>query len=164
MICTARVALGAVVLAALCAGGCATAECPPPSMKLSLQAAERLNPDDQGRALSTVVRIYQLKSIVKLEHAEFEDVWLRASETLGGDLLKSDEFTLFPKDSVDQPLTLEKETSFVVAVALFRKPGGLSWRSIYEMPEKKCTLLGKPKEVAHRFALEDYRIEAGSNP
>ena len=59
---------------------------------------------------------------------------------------------------------LDKETAFVVAVALFRKPSGLSWRSIYELPEKKCSLFGKPLSVGRRFTLEDYRIEGASNP
>jgi type VI secretion system protein VasD len=144
--------------------GCATSSCPPPSMSLGLQASDRVNPDDQGRALATVVRVYQLKSVSKLEHAEFDDIWLRASETLGGDLLKSDEFTLFPNDKLAKPLDLDKETSFVVAVALFRKPTGMAWRSIYEMPEKKCSLLGKPPTAGRRFVLEDYRIEAVANP
>lgn len=142
-------------------GGCAK-QCPSPTMSLVLQASERVNPDDRGRALATVVRVYQLKSVVKLEEAEFEDIWLRADETLEGDLLKSDEFTLFPRGKVDRRLMLDKETSFVVAVALFRKPGGLAWRSIYEMPERKCGLFRSPPRVARRFLLEDYRIEAPS--
>ena len=142
-------------------GGCAT-QCPSTTMTLVLQASDRLNPDDRGRALATVVRVYQLKSAVKMEGAGFEDVWLHANETLQGDLLKTDEFTLFPRGKMDFHLRLDKETAFVVAVALFRRPGGASWRSIYEVPQRKCGLFRSPPPVARRFLLQDYRIEARS--
>jgi type VI secretion system protein VasD len=152
-------AVGLLVATAMMANGCATATCEsPPSLKLGLQASDRVNPDDQGRALATVVRVYQLKSIAKLERAEFEDIWLRASDTLAGDLIKVDEFTLFPTDKLVKPLELDKDAAFVAAVALFRKPTGSSWRTIAELPAKKCNVLGKPIEVQRRFFLEDYRI------
>lgn len=134
----------------------------PPSLSLSLRASDRLNPDDQGRPLSTVVRVYQLKSIAKLERAEFDDIWLHAADTLDGDLIKVDEFTLYPTDKVLKPLELDKETAFVAAVALFRKPAGFSWRSVAELPTKKCGTFGKPIKLQRQFVLEDYRIESAS--
>lgn len=137
--------------------GCATT-CPAATMNLTLAASDRLNVDDQGRSLATVVRVYQLKSAEKLAHAEFEDIWQRANETLAGDLVKVDEFTLFPNDKMDKPLTLEKDTAFVAAVALVRKPGGVSWRSIYALPSTQCNWLGHPPHLARRFVLQDYSV------
>lgn len=127
-------------------------------MSLTLTAADRLNADDRGQPLPTVVRIYQLKAPTRLEHAEFEDVWLRASDTLAGDLVKVDEFTLFPNDKLEKPLALEKDTAFVAAVALVRKPGGVSWRSIYELPSTACNWLGHAPHLARRFVLENYSV------
>jgi type VI secretion system protein VasD len=127
-------------------------------MNLTLAAAERLNQDDKGQALATVVRIYQLKSATRLEHAEFEDMWLRANDVLAGDLVKVDEFTLFPNDKLDKPLVLEKDTAFVAAVALVRKPGGVSWRSIYALPSTRCDWRGHKPRLARRFVLEDYSV------
>jgi type VI secretion system protein VasD len=40
--------------------------------RITLAPSDRLNPDDQGRALPTVVRLYQLTDLARVENAEFE--------------------------------------------------------------------------------------------
>lgn len=62
--------------------------CTTTSVTMSLQAIEPVNLAD-GSSDSRVVevRIYELKDKTKFEQAVTEDIWDKAEETLGGDLL-----------------------------------------------------------------------------
>jgi type VI secretion system VasD/TssJ family lipoprotein len=104
--------------------------------------------------------MYQLRGIQKLENAEFEEIWQNAAEYLGEDLVKFDEFTVFPADRVANPLEVGEGVSYVVAVALVRKPAGDSWRAIYELPLEKCASGRAEHQVTARFELANYRIES----
>ena len=144
-----------------CGGANKSLRCRSPrALKYVVSASDRVNLDDEGRALATVVRIYQLKSLSRLENAEFEEIWLHADETLAEDLVKVEELTLFPKDESPHTVDVGEGVNYLVAVALFRKPAGVSWRAIYELPLAPCgSGKAESKTVAH-FLIEDYRIEA----
>jgi type VI secretion system protein VasD len=158
--------LGAAALLTTLALGCGGAdravveECPPiKAARITLAPSDRLNPDDQGRALPTVVRLYQLTDLARLETAEFEDIWLRADETLEKELVKHDEITLYPGKGETKLVEVGEGVRFVVAVGLFRNPAGTSWRDVWELPASRC---GKPDKAdipRARFEVEDYRIE-----
>ena len=160
---SSRPTLAAVALAlALGCGGAekVVKECAPAkTARVTLAASDRLNPDDQGRALPTVVRLYQLTDLARLETAEFEDIWLRAAETLEKDLVKHDEITLYPGKAEVKTVEMGGDVKFVVAVGLFRKPAGTSWRDVWEVPSPQCGKDDKPIPPSVRFEIEDYRIE-----
>jgi type VI secretion system protein VasD len=145
----ALLALGMVLSACSIFGGGGDGK--PEPIKVRVDAAPRLNPDEHGRALTTVVRIYQLKNASKMESAEFEDLYRREKELLGEDLVQVDELEVPPGQQVGKTISREKGAQYVAAVALFRRPGGFSWRSIVELP--------KPSRRAElTFGLEEYRI------
>lgn len=154
-----------IVLSVLLVGGCGGGQkdvksCEPAkTTKVTIVASDRVNADDEGRSLPIVVRLYQLKDLGRLETAEFEDIWLRAEETLEADLVKFDELTLYPSQRSVKSIELGDGVGYLVAVALFRKPAGLSWRAIYEVPASPCTADGRSVALAPRFFLEDYRID-----
>src|SRR5215212_9665465 len=71
------------------------AACTLPNPLLTIIASDRLNASaGQGRPVQ--VRLYQLKSDARLQSAKFEDVWQNDVATLATDLVKVDEYTLFP--------------------------------------------------------------------
>jgi type VI secretion system protein VasD len=123
----------------------------PVPMKFQLEAAARLNPDEHGRALPTVVRIYQLKSAAKMESAGFDDLFKREKEVLGEDMVQLDEIEVAPGERVGKILPREKDVKYVAVVALFRRPAGGSWRAILELPKPN-------RHVELTFFLEDYRV------
>jgi type VI secretion system protein VasD len=131
----------------------------PRTLEYVLEATDRVNPDDQGQSLATVVRVYQLRGLTRLENAEFEEIWLHAEDTLGDELVKVEEHTLFPTDRVVQRVEIGEGVSYLVAVALFRKPAGFSWRAIHELPLEKCPSGKVERPSTARFVLEDYVIE-----
>lgn len=149
----ARRALLAALLAAFL-GGCAlfgSGGAPVP-LEVTVAAADRLNPDEQGQSLPTVVRVLQLKGTARLEGAEFDALYRRAKEVLAEDLLRVDELTVSPGQTVKLRLERDPAARAAVALCLFRRPAGLSWRAVAELP-------APGKKAALTFAVDGYRIE-----
>ena len=143
--------------AAVSVAGCGlTTRSSPPAepapLEVEIVAADRLNPDERGQSLPTVVHIYLLKSPVKLERAEFERIYRAPAETLGADLLQTEEITLSPGEKLSRRLERERSARALAVVALFRRPTGSSWRAIVELPPP--AVRGKLK-----FLIEGYRID-----
>jgi type VI secretion system protein VasD len=137
----------------------------PPPVSVLLEASERLNPDDRGNSLSTIVQVLQLKDVRRLEAAEFQDVWQRPKEVLEQDLLATDELNLEPGQSVTRQLSRDPDANFVVVLGVFRRPAGQVWRSIQRLPAvtpELCATAKKPgaRPAPMHFYLEDYRVEA----
>jgi type VI secretion system protein VasD len=147
----------------------------PQNIGLVLRGSERLNPNDDGRSLPVVVRIYQLKSGARMEEAEFEGVWRHDREVLGEDILKMDEMYLYPNQRMARTFRRDPAATHVVAVAIFRHPAGQAWRTIYELPpppgDERCaaqsadpTASPPPvRDARYVFYLEDYYIEPGTD-
>lgn len=145
----------------------------PQNIGLVLRGSERLNPNDDGRSLPVVVRIYQLKSGARMEEAEFDGVWRRDREVLADDILKMDEMYLYPNQRMARSFRRDPAATHVVAVAFFRRPSGQSWRTIYELPpppgDERCAAQSANAEAnpppvrnpRYVFYLEDYYIEPG---
>jgi type VI secretion system protein VasD len=166
--------LGRVTLvlgAAVWLGACATTPPPvapckePPPIAVLLEASERLNPDDRGNSLSTIVQVLQLKDIRRLEASEFQDVWQRSKEVLEDDLIASDELTLEPGQRLTRQLARDPKATYIVVLGVFRRPAGQVWRSILRLQEvtpELCAAAKKPgaQPPPLHFYLEDYRVEA----
>jgi type VI secretion system protein VasD len=147
--------IGSLVAAAFLLAGCSSIPfiskpSAPAPMRLNVKAADRLNPDDGGRSLPTLVRIYQLKSASKARTVELTDLLRDPKEALGEDLISTEELLLSPGQLVDKPLTREPEARAVLVAAVVRRPAGVSWRDVVELPQ------GKTKNLV--YVLEEYRL------
>jgi type VI secretion system protein VasD len=155
MACNRRVLLAISIV--LSVAGCAmSSRSSPPAepgpIEVEIVAADRLNPDEHGQSLPTVFHIYQLKSAVKLERAEVERIYRAPGETLGADLLQSEEITLSPGEKLSRRLDREQSARALAVVALFRRPTGSSWRAIVELPPPAA-------RARLKFLVEGYRID-----
>jgi type VI secretion system protein VasD len=149
-----RWALGALLLVGLSASGCflfASGDGTPAPIPITLRATDRVNPDEQGQALATVVRIYQLKGTAKVDAADFDSVYRREKETLGEDLIQVEELEIPPGKSLSKNITPDKATKAVMVMAIFRRPVGNLWRSIVPLAADQHGELS--------FTLDDYRID-----
>ncbi len=136
--------IGVRSLAVLC--GLLTAACaqpPPPEepdpcnvqvVTLRLYADDIINPNENERPRPVQVRLYQLANDLRLQNAKYDDILLRDAETLGEDLLKRDETTVFPNDLVEIKFERIPEAVFLGAAAMFRDPQGQSWKTLYQFP------------------------------
>src|SRR6185369_2578655 len=101
---------------------------------LNIYAADNINPNEKGNARPVVVRLYQLKNDVKMENATYDEILLKDKDTLADDLMKVDEFSVFPNDLVQVKFERMKEATVLAGVALFRTPKGNSWKTYYAFP------------------------------
>lgn len=130
--------VGFILTLLLVGFGCAGRPAPAPTctslsvVELVVEATPRINEDDEGRPLPTIVRVHQLSEGSSLAHASYEEA-LGAPEALfGGDLLGSTEVTVFPGERRRVPFALEDSARHVAAIGVFRQPA--SWSSLFEVP------------------------------
>jgi type VI secretion system protein VasD len=123
----------------------------PAPIDVQVSAAPRLNPDEQGEPLPTLVRLYQLKGPARIEAAEFDVLYRDEKAALGDDLLQMDEVTVDPGSSVRRQLARHRDARVLAAVAVVRRPSGQSWRSVVTLP-------GARDAAKLAFGLEDYRL------
>lgn len=163
-----------VVLSALsgCGGNNARPSCDAQeNANLRIEATDRANPDEDGRPLPTIIRIYQLGNIGTMETASFEDIWQHDEDTLGDAMLGKDELTIYPDSRITRQFERNPDANYIVGVAIVRRPTGVSWRTILELPppagDAQCAALqadpdaapAEPPNVYLAFELDDYQIE-----
>lgn len=169
--CSLAVLLGLASALAGC-GSTPRPNCEPSeSANLRIETTDRLNPNEEGIPLPTVVRIYQLANIGAMETATFEEIHENDEETLGEAMLGKDEVTVYPRSRINRQFERNPEANYIVGVGIFRRPTGVSWRTILELPppaaEAQCAALQEnpdapPEEqplVFLAFELDDYMIE-----
>lgn len=133
--------LGAGGLGVVSLAGCSgpaplppTKPCDVQVVTLNIYAADNINPNERGNTRPVVVRLYQLKNDVRMENATYDEILLKDKDTLGDDLAKVDEVTVFPNDLVQVRFERIKEATVLAGVALFRSPKGNSWKTYYAFP------------------------------
>ncbi len=131
----------AVVSMAL--GGCKEDKptCEPDSIEwgvsLVVGAGSRLNPNDDGEALPTAVRVFQLRGELAVEDLDAEAVWeAEKAEDLGESFLGFDELTVFPERGEVRSLPIEEDATHLLATGLFRQTLGNNWYTLYEIPRR----------------------------
>jgi type VI secretion system protein VasD len=153
-----------------CAGATPATEVPAAAcalpIQVALEASERINPNEQGVALPTSVRIYQLKWVARMEESDFAAVWETPKQALAEDLLNVQDFTLFPSKLQQVAVELSPETNYLAGVAIFRQPTGTQWRSIVALPPSPSLCAAYAKSGAPTpavtFRFDQYRVEARS--
>jgi type VI secretion system VasD/TssJ family lipoprotein len=104
-------------------------------VRLALGASPLINLNDEGMALPTAVRIYQLRGDMAVEDLDFDTVWTsEKAEDLGEAFLGVEELTVYPDRPEQRSLPLEDGVTHMVATGLFRQPAGNTWYTVYELP------------------------------
>lgn len=160
--------LGATLVA--CAGTPPTCKVPS-AVELELETSDRINIDQGGEALPTIIRMYQLKNLSAVQSASFDDLLDRPKETLGEAVVQEDEVTIYPGQIVVRRFEREEKADFLVGVAIVRNPVGTAWRTIQEfpIPGDPCQEQDDPEaaptvmDLRIRFFLDEYRIESVNN-
>ncbi|HEY1696495.1 MAG TPA: type VI secretion system lipoprotein TssJ [Polyangiaceae bacterium] len=101
---------------------------------MTIIASPRINLEEDGTPRPVQLRLYQLKTDSRLLGATFEDIWHKDKDTLKDDLVKVDEFPVYPDTRSEVKFERDQAALFVVGVALFRNPQGRSWYTEFELP------------------------------
>ena len=138
----------------------------PPAQKeqtrldLSIEAAAGLNPDSQGRASPILLRVYELRSDIVFQDADYFSLQNADKTTLGGDLLVVDQFILRPGETRTIRRKSNPETSSIGVFAGYRDLPNATWRAVYKMsaaPEQGWQRIVMPANKA------DLRIDLQAN-
>lgn len=108
----------------------------PRKVPLRLHAADVLNTDQSGRALSVVVRIYRLKSAAAFQALPYEAFLAAQPATdspLRSEVLGVRELVLVPGQRAESVETLSPEVTHLAVVALFRAPSPQRWRFVFDV-------------------------------
>jgi type VI secretion system protein VasD len=92
------------------------------TMNVDLVGRESLNADAQGRSLSTVVRLYQLKDSKTFDQLDYGRLRTGDLEALKADLLATKDIVLRPGASASVSEPMNDDAQFVGVVAFFREP------------------------------------------
>lgn len=124
----------------------------PAPIRVEVEAAARLNPDEQGESLPTTIRVYQLPSAGQAGTVELVDLLRDPKAALGTDVLGVADLVVQPGGRAARTLERDKGTRAVLVAALVRRPAGSSWREVVELPS--------PRRAADlAFALQEYRLD-----
>ncbi len=137
--------------------------CKPQTVGLTVIAARSINPSDDGEPRPVQLRIYELKADARLLDSSFESVWKADKATLMDDLVKVDEFAVYPDSRTEAKFERDESAHFVAAVALFRNPKGRSWWTEFELaaptPSGPCL----PANVNFAVWIDQSRVTDGSD-
>ncbi|HCB23829.1 MAG TPA: type VI secretion system lipoprotein TssJ [Citrobacter freundii] len=102
------------------------------TLHLDLSAREAANKNAQGIALSTVVRIYQLKDRKAFDSANYQSLFAQDSTVVKADLLAQRDVRVRPGESVTVDIPLENEAQYVAVAGMFISPEQSedSWRVV----------------------------------
>ena len=124
------------LLAALWLSGCAYFMSDLTKVDMRIVAGGDVNPDDSGRPSPVVVRVVELKSPAVFESADFFALYQDEAQTLGADLVATEEFEFKPGDVQDLKFALKPESNYVGILAAYRQMDKANWRLVLPLQLK----------------------------
>ena len=110
------------------------------TMNVDLVSRSSLNTSGSGQSLSTVVRIYQLKSPQAFEQLNYTQLQTGDRDALKADLLATKDVVLRPDASASISEPMNKDAQAVGVVAFFRDAGKEStWKLVVPKAQWKTT-------------------------
>ncbi|SDJ39219.1 type VI secretion system protein VasD [Pseudomonas delhiensis] len=104
-------------------------------LRLDFSGRAALNTDARdmsGLSVSTLVRVYQLRSREAFDRASYQALLGEGAEVLANDLLEERQVVVKPGEGAQLSMPLVAEAKFVAVVGLFRAPGAddARWRLV----------------------------------
>ncbi|WP_380177480.1 type VI secretion system lipoprotein TssJ [Kalamiella sp. sgz302252] len=92
------------------------------NLHLDLRAREAINNNDGGVALSTVIRVYQLKDRKAFDSTDYPSLFADDSQALKADLLAERDVRLLPGGAVLLDMPMEEKAQYVAVAGMFISP------------------------------------------
>ena len=123
------------------------------AMNVDLVSRSALNTDGQGKSLSTVVRLYQLKSPQAFEQMDYADFQNDDLDRLQADLLATKDVVLRPDTAASISEPMDEDADYVGVVAFFRRADAPAvWKVV--LPRKQWKDTDPVKIVVNDNVLE----------
>lgn len=124
---------GLLGLAALLLAGCSSSDKKEEKslpVRLELSAAERLNPDVNGRPSPVQVRVYRLLRTEVFEGADYFALAERDSEVLGRDLSQRESLMIAPGESTVRDYVVDDDVVALGVTVAYRDLESSVWRQL----------------------------------
>ncbi|WP_206404246.1 type VI secretion system lipoprotein TssJ [Erwinia billingiae] len=101
-------------------------------LHLDIRAREAMNNNAGGMALSTVVRIYQLKDRKAFDSTDYPSLFAADSQALKADLVAEKDIRLQPGGAMIVDMPMEENAQYVAVAGMFMSPDQVNntWRVI----------------------------------
>lgn len=102
------------------------------TLHLDIRTRESVNNNARGEALSTVIRIYQLKDRKTFDDTDYPSLFASDSQALKADLVAQKDIRLTPGGAVLVDMPMEESAQYVAVAAMFMAPDqhNNSWRLV----------------------------------
>ncbi|AZL65237.1 type VI secretion system lipoprotein TssJ [Enterobacter asburiae] len=102
------------------------------ALHLDIRAREAVNSNAGGVALSTVVRIYQLKDRKTFDSTDYPSLFKEDSQVIKADLLVEKDILLQPGGAVTVDMPMEENAQYVAVAGMFMSPDqeNNTWRVV----------------------------------
>lgn len=102
------------------------------TLRLDIRAREAVNHNDGGVALSTVVRIYQLKERKIFDTTDYPSLFKADGQAIKADLVAEKDIRLQPGGAVMVDMPMEEEAQYVAVAGMFMSPDQMNntWRVV----------------------------------
>lgn len=102
------------------------------TLHLDIRAREAVNSNDGGVALSTVVRIYQLKDRKTFDSTDYPSLFKDDSQAIKADLVAEKDIRLQPGGAVMVEMPMEEKAQYVAVAGMFMAPdqANNTWRVV----------------------------------
>lgn len=102
------------------------------TVHLDIRAREAVNSNASGAALSTIVRIYQLKDRKTFDTTDYPSLFRADSQAIKADLVAEKDIRLQPGGAVTIDMPMEEKAQYVAVAGMFMSPNqeNNSWRVV----------------------------------
>ncbi|WP_312982764.1 type VI secretion system lipoprotein TssJ [Atlantibacter sp.] len=102
------------------------------TVHLDIRAREAVNNNASGAALSTVVRVYQLKDRKTFDTTDYPSLFRADSQAIKADLVAEKDIRLQPGGAVTIDMPMEAKTQYVAVAGMFMSPDqeNNTWRVV----------------------------------
>ncbi len=92
------------------------------TLHLDIRTREAVNSNARGEALSTVIRIYQLKDRKTFDATDYPSLFASDSQAIKADLVAQKDVRLAPGGAVTVDMPMEESARYVAVAAMFMAP------------------------------------------
>lgn len=102
------------------------------NLHLDIRAREAINNNASGAALSTVVRIYQLKDRKTFDSTDYPSLFATDSQAIKADLVAEKDIRLEPGGAVMVDMPMDENAQYVAVAGMFMSPdqANNTWRVV----------------------------------
>lgn len=119
---------------------------------------QNLNPD--GQAMPVEMRAFVLADRAAFDQLDYETMYSRGKEVLGGSVLGDASFTVFPKEEKVVQLAAAPKAEFLALLAFFRAPEGDRWKQVADIRPVVARCVPGELHTQVKATLFDNRLSA----